>query len=73
MSGQGLKRHGIPGIVLIDRGKGRCKGASAAAFSHRSEMEGIAEPSFTARIGRAQLHPARPASKKYGPAAPFSS
>ena len=38
-----------------------------------SFLKGVARPSFTARIGRAQFHRARSASKKDGLAAPFPS
>ena len=38
---------------------------------HTVSPKGVAGLSFTARIGRAQFHRARSASKKDGPAAPF--
>jgi hypothetical protein len=39
---------------------------------HIFSLKGVAGLSFTVRIGRAPFHRARSASKKDGPAAPFT-
>ncbi len=44
---------------------------SASLHHHAFSPKGAARLSFTARIGRAPSYPARSASKKDGPAAPY--